>query len=183
MDITTIAQSSGTTLEIVIWSLFAGICLGIICGIYVKVILGAFVRKLLETGANSPSTAQTLDSSGLTPNPIVRFPVRHALREGSSYRKIVRTSDPENQLAQSLDDQPAVEIKRSSKRSKTSAIDFSAAKFYIPDEFSFRASQIYDNRGNSVLFALISILAFLIVACLSFYIVPELISMIESLIA
>jgi len=72
-----------------VWSLFLGIVLAGVGTVYNTQILGGFVRLLLERKALSPDSALTLEEAGYAKNHFVRF----ALRDKSTFRKIVASED------------------------------------------------------------------------------------------
>jgi len=159
MDLTSLLKYDGMTLEIVIWSLFIGIVIGVFGSFFVKQVLGAFVRKLIEVGADSPQSAKSLSELGFDKN----FFVLNSLKETSTMRKLISCTDeddvPENITAKK---QRELNLSR---------------KWYIPRELFDRAELMYSSRGNTIGVALISILAFMIAALLSFMIIPDLVQM------
>ena len=89
MNFSSLLRYEGMTLEIVIWSLFIGIVIGVFGSFYVKQILGAFVRKLLSENANSPQNAKSLEETGFGGNPFVI----NALDGTGSLRRLIRCAD------------------------------------------------------------------------------------------
>ena len=86
-----LVYTGSTPLELVIWPLFIGICIGAFLAVFIRVRLGALVRALIEKGAYSPDTAKTLAELGFNRN----FFVKNALRTSSSFRKTVRAVNAE----------------------------------------------------------------------------------------
>ena len=161
-------RSVGETLYIVIWSLFIGIVIGVGMGIYQKGVLGSLVRHLLEKRATSPDTALTMDEAGLTKNRLIRWLIRRAVRGESSYGKIVSPAP---------DDLSAPMPKDGEKPAITDG-----TKFYIPPEMNDRAVMSFSNSGNIVVWGLLSVAAFLVVALASFYVVPALTDMFKNIV-
>jgi hypothetical protein len=58
--------------------------------------------------------------------------------------------------------------------------DGSARKYYIPENMTFRADAVYNKRGTTIIGALVTILAFFVMALIVFTIVPDLIQMLEN---
>ncbi len=147
-----LGTNSITTLNIIVWSLFIGFMIAIGVTLYNKIVLGTIVRGLIDRQAFCEDDALTAKAIGCN-NIFIRF----ALRRGGSFRRIVRmTGDTETE-----------QIKG----------DFSTAKFYIPEENVHRAEMIYGKAGASVFSVLLSVLAFLAVAFVSFIVIPDLIQM------
>ena len=157
-DTITLGDQPITTLNLIVWSLFIGFMIGIAVTIYNKFVLGTLVRELIERGAHTEEAALTAAEVGCA-NPFIRF----ALRESSSFRRVVRMKgDTETEL---------------SKES------FKTARYFIPDENVHRAEVIYGGSGTTVVSILLSVLACLIVAFVSFIVVPDLIQMLTNFIA
>jgi len=162
MDLSSLLKYEGMTLEIVIWSLFIGIVIGIFGSFYVKQVLGSFVRKLLEVDASSPDDAKTLAEIGFAKN----YFVINALRPESSLRKLIMCTPDDGD-----------ESGMNSKQRRKAALE---ARWYIPAELCPRAENMYQSKGNTIGIALISVLAFLIAALISFTVIPDLVSMASS---
>jgi len=80
------------TLELVIWSLFVGIVIGVGAIIYSKRILGALVRELLKVEATSPDAAKSFADLGFKHTFLFKF----SLRKKSTFRKMVNVTTAEN---------------------------------------------------------------------------------------
>ncbi len=156
-DTITLGDQPVTTLNIIIWSLFIGFMIGIGVTLYNKFVLGSLIRGLIERGAHTADAALTATEIGCA-NPFVRF----AMRKNSSLRRIVHVKGESD----------AKEFKYS----------FQTAQFFIPDEMVHRAELVYGNAGTSVLSVLLAVLAFLVVALVSFIVVPDLIQMLNNFI-
>ncbi len=165
MDLSSLLKYEGMTLEIVIWSLFIGILLGVGGSLYVKRVLGAFVRKLLEVNADSPESAKTLGETGFEKN----YFVINALRDKGTVRRMVQLSLPEGEAVDSSSLSPKEERKLIKR-----------ARWYINTEHRYRAEVMFDAKGNSVFIMLVAIAAFLIAALISFTVIPDLVSMASS---
>ena len=66
------------TLELVIWSIFIGVSIGVFAVFYTRRILGAFIRKLLEKNCTSPENALSIEELGFASN----FFVKSSLKSG-----------------------------------------------------------------------------------------------------
>ncbi|MCL2518723.1 MAG: hypothetical protein FWF15_09190 [Oscillospiraceae bacterium] len=89
MNLSAFTNYNGITLEIVIWSMFIGIVIGVGAVLYSKRVLGTFVRALLKIEANSPDSAKTFNELGFKHTFLYRF----SLRNKSTFRKIVYVTD------------------------------------------------------------------------------------------
>lgn len=153
MQLSSLFNSQGLTLELVIWSLFIGIIIGAFAIWYSRRVLGTLVKALLVSQANTTGNAKTFNDLGIKNT----FVYRIALRKNSTYRKIVHIAEDE-----------VIEEKK--KR-----FDIDSLKFYIPDEVNFRADSMYNPKGTTLLGAFVSIFAFLIMVIFVLLVVPELI--------
>ena len=80
---------NGITMEIVIWSMFIGIVIGVGAILYSKRILGTLVRALIKVEATSPDAAKSFSDLGFKHTLLYRF----SLRKTSTFRKIVYVTD------------------------------------------------------------------------------------------
>lgn len=188
MDWNSLLIYKGMTLELVVWSMFAGITIAVLVILYNKNVLGPFVRFLTEKGAVGPENAVSLKEAGASKNAFVRF----ALSRRSTYSKIIgATAIPTSSLE--LPPPPITDgkapshaapeadtpVKRGRKHSRPKLDEL---KFFIPPEMASRADAIYMNGGANILIALGTIALFLLVALLSFKVVPGLKQMLTNLI-
>ena len=157
MDLSSLLRYNGMTLEIVVWSMFIGIVLGIFATLYIKYVPGPFVRRLLELDAFSPESAKTLKEAGCDRNPFLLG----SLRAHSSLRRVI-----------SCRQAGAGESGKSEKLSQ-----LKNESWYISSEMRARAESLYGSKGNLLLIALLAVLGFFIAALLSFTVIPDLITM------
>ena len=145
--------------------IFAGVALAALISLYYKKVLGSFVRFLLESGADSPESAITLENTSYSKNAFVIS----AIRRGNVYKNVMR-SVPADEAG------PGKSLKERTARVLKSS-------YYIPDELKFRAENLFLKRGTTVLSAVIGILLCLIIGGLSLIIIPDLIQMLRNLVA
>jgi len=157
MQLSSLFNYQGLTLEIVIWSLFIGIIIGAFAVWYSRRVLGTLVRALLDSQANATGNAKTFIDLGIKNTFIYTL----ALRKNSTYRKIVHIADTEDES----------DVKSNIKN----------MRFYIPEEVNFRADSMYNAKGTTLVGAVVAIFAFLIMAILTLVVVPDLIKMIQDL--
>jgi ABC-type amino acid transport system permease subunit len=179
LDLNSFLTYKGMTLEIIVWSMFLGVIIGAFVILYNKSILGAFVRILLEAGANSPESAKTLEETGFSKNIFVKF----SLYVKSTFRKIIQVSPVKSGYEIKGDTVPLENTKKRIKKNRrTAQPKLSELKFYIPQEMAVRADSIYSNNGTSLLIVIITIALFLTVAILSFTVIPDLVQMLKNFV-
>ena len=151
---------------VIIICLFIGVAAAALVSLYHKFVLGSFVRFLLDSGAKDEESAIRLDSTKFNKN----FFVRRAIMNGRTYASVLRQITPENAPGGKL-----------TYRQRAEAL--SATSFYIPEDLSFRADNIFSKRGTSVGSALFGVLLFVIVAGVCLLIVPAIVEMFSSFIS
>ncbi len=146
-----------TTLNIIVWAIFAGFIIAIGATLYNKFVPGKIVRALIEKKAHTKEEAMSADELGCN-NAFIRV----ALRKNSTMRRIVRMEDD-------------TDTQRSDKA-------FEAAKFYIPEEYIHRAESIYGKSDVSVKTVILSVIGLLAAAIVAFIVIPNLIQLLANFI-
>ncbi|MCI8387880.1 MAG: hypothetical protein HFE63_05375 [Clostridiales bacterium] len=154
----TLGDNPITTLNIIVWSLYIGFIIGIGITVYNRCVLGTLIRKLIERQAFSDGGAVTVAELGCG-NPFIKF----ALREKGTLRRIVYM----------VGDTPETRKRES----------FDTAKFYLPEQNIHRAEVVYGSSGMNIVSVLLSVLAFLVVVMVAFFVIPNLIQMLTNFIA
>ena len=137
-----------------------GLVLGIIFAsylvIYNKRVYGDFVRSLIGENCSSPATAKTLSELGYMKNSAVRS----AIKSGHEYRGIVRCPEAEEYFAAREQARGEYEARVAASGEKAPAFsspeykyDFTTARFYIPEDKHFTATERFEKKGTSVLSA------------------------------
>ena len=168
MNLSAFFTEGSMTLEIVVWSLFAGVILALLATLYNKRILGAFVRKLLTLEAVNADSAKTLGEVGYGNSKFVYF----ALRKNGGLRNLVVGLSPETDPSAE-----AEEIITKSYKLPSKEIPLSKMKFFIPEDKISKAEYMYSADGSNVLFIILAIVLLAVVATLVFTLAPDLIIM------
>lgn len=155
-DTVSLGTNTVTTLNIIVWSLFIGFVLAIIITVFNKIVVGRFVRKLIEKEAFSEESALSLSDIGCK-NIYLKF----ALRKKGTLRHIVYAAKGD--------------IKTSVKTEK--------AKFYIPEKTQKKAESIYGKKDITAKTVILSVIALLIVSMAALYFIPDLITMLKNFIS
>ena len=154
--------------QVIIVCMFIGVVAAALVSLYHKHVLGSFVRFLLESGAKDESSAIKLNTTKYDKN----FFVRAAINNGRTYSAVLRSVLPEG--APDLSKMTEKE-KRKIKRSL-----LSDSGYYIPEELTFRADNMFSKKGTSVVSALLGVLIFVIVAAISLMVVPSIVDMFKN---
>lgn len=193
-----VSAKTGALVRNVILALAAAIIVAAFVTAYTRVSMGAFVRRLISAGALSPEEAKTLLELGYFRDPSIR----RALARGSALRMVVRRvgdglpdpakddnegregdTDPEPEASLTAD-QSTENVAENAPRMQINAekIDFTTARFYIPEALRHRAEIRFDPKGSGWRSAiLISCFAVLTAGLLCFF-VPELVQFADNLI-
>ncbi len=152
-----ISSGAGVTARNIILALTLGIILAVFITAYTRVVLGGFVRTLLANDATSPESAKSLASLGYFRS----VSIRRELTRGGSLRMVVRSAE---------------EVKDPKKT------DFTAARFYIPEDLRYRAELRFDKKGSGWLpVILIATLAIIIAAALCIFL-PDVLQLADNII-
>ncbi len=145
------------TLDLIVWSLFAGFVAAALLAVYTKRVVGGFVRTLLKSECFSEESAKTLSELGFGTN----YFIQHSLRTDAALRKLVFRA---NGLA------------------SNGTIDFLTAEFYIPEEKKYRAEIRYAGKGTGFVDFVICVVILAAAAFAALYLIPDLIQLIDNFI-
>ena len=152
------------SLNLIIFALFVGACLAGFATVYHRRTIGSLVRYLLEAEAFSPESAKTLREAEQDLNIFVRMNITRNV----AFQRIVCM----------------VDVPKTDENGKK--ISLSDIPLYINPKERMRAEEMYSAKASedaNMWMVLLSILVFAIVAYISSFIVPDLISMASNLFA
>ena len=152
------------SLNLIIFALFVGACLAGFATVYHRRTIGSLVRYLLEAEAFSPESAKTLREAEQDLNIFVRMNITRNV----AFQRIVCM----------------VDVPKTDENGKK--ISLSDIPLYINPKERLRAEEMYSAKASedaNMWMVLLSILVFAIVAYISSFIVPDLISMASNLFA
>lgn len=151
----TLGSGTAQTVKRVIIGLMLGAILSAIYMSYTKLVHGRLIRALLRRECYSPETAITLLEAGSFFDPSVR----RELSRGGALTKLTKRVDAPvsdgisaDEAAEQGSASEAVSPhtygkKRDTYAKKAPAVDFSTARFYIPEDLKYRAEVRYDRKG------------------------------------
>ena len=163
------------SLDLIVWALFAGFVLASLLALYNKRIIGGFVKAMLRDECLSPETAKTVTELGYGSD----WFIKNALRTDTVLRRFVVRIDKDADGADSSE-QPKGEKKK--RPPKHDAIDFTTARFYIPEELKYKADVRYASRGTNIITFVIGVAALIAAAFAAIYFIPDLIQLIDNFI-
>ncbi len=156
------------SLPVIIICLFIGVVAAAAVSLYHKHVLGSFIRFLRTSGACDEATAIPLDKTKFKNNVFVKA----AINNGRTYACVLRSVLPEGA--------PDTEKMSRKEKRQTKKLLLTQSGYYIPEELSFRADNIFSKSGTSVVSALVGIVLFMLVAVVSLIVVPDLVQLFKN---
>lgn len=156
------------SLPVIIICLFIGVVAAAAISLYHKHVLGSFIRFLRKSGACDTSTAIPLEKTKFGKNIFIKA----AIKNGRTYGSVLRSVAPEGA--------PDTEKLPRKERRRAKELLLTQSGYYIPEELSFRADNIFSKSGTSVVSAVVGIALFLIVTVVSLIVVPDLVQLFKN---
>jgi len=159
-------------------ALYAGILLGVLAALILRVHSHKIVKALADRGASDRESAATLEELGLGDS---RF-AKSLLKTGSALRRVVL-------CANESDFRPAkVSALRRFWREKIlkdpdpPTTDFGVARFYLPEEKRITAELRYSAESHPVRSFILAAVGLLALTAFTIFVLPELLTMFDNLI-
>ena len=154
---------------VLIWAFYIGLTVGFGTTVLSRKIPGVAVKALSRCEAFTPETAVTLAEAGLSEKEQKKL--RRCLRHGAPLRKYVMAKDEELTLkAETKESGPRRFFRKlfSVEKKPQYDYDFTAQKWYLPEETRYTAAVRYDTKGFNVqMFILAALLLFVLALALS----------------
>lgn len=152
-------------LNLIIWSVYIGFMIASVMYYYQKKVIGGFVRKVMELGANSPDNALTLTELGYQHHPAIR---RELMGHG-----------PLRKMVWEVEDNYRTGEDGVLYCAREKALDLNIGKFYVSEEKRIEAELRYDNKGTDLFALIIAAVIFFVVAVLACIWLPTILSLIH----
>lgn len=152
-------------LNLIIWCMYIGIVLATLYSYYQKQIIGGFVTKLRQAGANSPENAKSLEELGY----LHHAAIRRELSKPAPLRKMVWEVEDNHQEGED----GVIFCSRETR------LDLNTGRFYVPEEKRIEAEMRYEVKGNDLFAVIMSIVVFFALAVLACAFLPTLMDLIE----
>ncbi len=168
------------TLELIVWSICAGLMAGVIGSYISRRVIGAFPRRLIADGIHTPEAAVTVTDTGFGRD----FWVKRALREGGSLRKMVILANP--------DDFPPKEDSTARKRMfrllsmelpVRRKLAWETARFYLPEEDRYAAEVKYEAKGTNIGGVILSVILIAAIGFAALYMIPQLFQYLDNFLS
>ena len=167
------------SLEMIVWSLCAGLGIGAVASFVNRRIVGDFVRRLLKEGVHTPEAAVTLADMGFSKNLFVRM----ALKSGKPLRRLVYCGNEDEMVVRHPSDSKfAVGARRlfSVEAEPEIVTDLARARFYIPEDLRITAELRYEAKGTTLPNLILSIVLLIAAGFAVLYILPELLTLLDN---
>lgn len=151
--------------NLIIWCIYIGFMIASVIYYYQKKVIGGFVRRVLELGANSPDTALTLTELGYQNHPAIR---RELMGRGPLRKTVWEVEDNYREGENGV-----------LYCAREKALDLNLGKFYISEEKRIEAELRYDNKGTDLFALIIAAVIFFVIAVLACIWLPTLLSLIR----
>lgn len=163
--------SSDVYINVIIMIIAGALCVASFCINYHKTYTVNIIKQLLRRGATAKESAKTLRDIGLDNS----VGLRAALNRKGQLTSIVKRV---GQVEPTYEEYMAL-IKQ--KKAKTEKIDFSTARFYIPEENIKRAQRIKETENPAVIRTLlVCILIFALAVCIML-LMPEILRILSNI--
>lgn len=173
--------TAGSTARSVILMVALGIIIAAGMTVYTRSHLGKLVRKMLREEITSPERAQTLSQLGCFRS----ASIRRELSRGVNLRHVVRCCEEEEFLAGVEEKRKAYEASAHDKpfAAPKFDMDFTTARFYIPEELKYRAENRYRTKGSGwgAFFGIVAVT--IVVAALLCCFLPDFVRFADNLIS
>ena len=166
------------SLDILLWSIYAGVILGVLASLLYRVYTSSFFRALISAGALDENHAVTIDSLDFRG----KWYFKRQINAGSSLSRLLVCSN-ENSLRM----KPCGSLKRfwheSFLGSEAPAFfPFDTAKFYLPEERRITAELRFTEEKSPVrTFLFCAVLLAVVIAAVTVFL-PELLQMLDNLL-
>lgn len=171
--------SLGNDAEGTVRTIILGIAIGLIIAAgmtaFHRTKWGGFVRKLIKNECLSPDKAMSLMELG----EFRSTTLRHELSHGINLRRVVKVVEEkeDEQLTETT-----LENKESAAKKVNEKIDFTKARFYIPEDLKYRAEIRFERKGSGWPLFLGAFVIAILFAALACWLLPELLQMADNLI-
>ena len=147
-------------IRVIVFGIFIGVFLASVYMVYVKNVVGAFVRKLLAEECLSEERAQTLEALGFDRNPFVKLALRGSL------------------LASTVVQLPAATVTGESGEAQTVP-----TRYYIKEEKKYVAEMRFNARGSGAVTLLFVLLISAICIFVIFGFLPQILRFVDNTIS
>lgn len=162
------------SVKLIVWALFAGFVFAALLAVYNKRLIGGLVKKMLYEDCTTPEKARTVTELGYGTD----WFIKNALRTDNALLRFVKRIDAPKT------DENGNEISEKPEKSRGGhdIIDFTTAKFYIPEDLKYKADVRYASKGTDFVSFGICVVIFIAAAFAAIFLIPDLIQLIDNFV-
>ena len=165
------------SLRVIVFGLVIGIVIATVLTIIERRYLGNLVRKLISQDCLSNEKAKTLSELGCPGN----YLYRSALRGGHVFgRLILQHEEPKPPTEEKAEEAETEEKEEPPKPPRPAKLDFTTARFYIPEEKRYEAEARFERKGSNWLVGALTVIGSLFLIAGLLFIVPELLRFLDN---
>ena len=157
--------------RIIIFGIFGGVLLASLYTIYIKNVVGAFVRKLRSEECLSQDRAKTLEELGFSKNPFIRAALRGSLLAST----VIHVEEESTEQGTDAQDQ--------ARKGKSSAESLSKTRYYIKEEKKYAAELRFRAGGRGWPTFFFVLLISLICVVVIFAFLPQILRFIDNTVS
>ncbi|MGN1347142.1 MAG: hypothetical protein ACI4V1_10175 [Eubacteriales bacterium] len=164
------------SLEILLWSIYAGILLGVLGALLYRVYTGSFITAMVSAGALDEQNAVTLDSLKFRG----KWYVKRQIASGSSLGRMLICTNADTFPPKKCGTLRRLWHEKFLGTEVPTPVPFDTAKFYLPEERRVSAELRFTTERHPVrTFLLAAVILFLVVLAAT-YVIPELLQMLDN---
>ncbi len=169
---------NSTSFLVIVWGLYAGILLGVLYSLVMRVNSHKVIKALSEKGAVSKGTSKTLAELGLANNRTAK----RLLATGGSMRRLVLCANESDFQPPELTGLRKFWREKFLRDPLPPATDFTAARFYLPEENRVTAETRYIVEGHPVRNFILAAIGLTAAAFFTVLALPELLKMFDNFV-
>ena len=192
-----LGPSSNESAQMIILAMMLGLIVSSVLVALTKARCGRFVKKLLSEGCLSPEKSKTLAELEEFRN----SSVRRAFFRGSALCKCVyclrgaespcveKSTEASAEPQQVSDESeksapiPEMSVLRATDRVDGERLDYTVARFYIPEDLKYRAELRFESRGSGWITVLLTVVLSIVGAALVCWLLPDFVQLLDNLIS
>ncbi len=184
-----VPANTGVLARNIVLALAAGFILALLLTAYTRVTLGGFVRTLLAEEIHSPDKAKTLYELGYFRSPSIRRELARGTILGMVVRRVGAGSPAVGDASvgekeESVGEKTVENAHTGSKFAQKGreVIDFTTARFYIPEDLRYRADIRFDSKGSGWRPVILLTALIIVVAAALCWFLPDVLQLADNII-
>ncbi len=165
------------SLEVLLWSIYAGVVLGVLASLLYRVYTSSFVGAIISAGALDENHAVTLDSLDFRG----KWYIKRQIKSGSSLSRLLVCTNEETFRPKKCSTLGRFWHEKFLGSEIPTVIPFETAKFYLPEERRITAELRFTEEKTPVRTFLLSAVILAVVIAAATVALPELLQMLDNL--